>query len=830
MNGSVKAVLLASVCALSVVVPSAVRAVWVTDGVALCAATGDQIGPQVASDGAGGAIVAWSDWRGMNRVVYAQRVNPLGEVEWAANGVRLCTAPGEQIVSSIISDGEGGAIVAWYDWRSASRDIYAQKVNSSGEVAWDTMGVALCTATGDQYSTMIVSDGAGGAIVTWYDYRSGNNDIYARRVNASGIVQWTTNGVALCTATGDQNYPQIVSDGAGGAIVTWYDYRGGNFDIYAQRVNASGVVQWTANGIALCTATGNQMGPQVSSDSAGGAIVAWYDYRSGNYDIYAQRVNAAGIVQWTANGLALCTATGNQMGPQLASDGAGGAIITWPDYRGGNYDMYAQRVNPSGTVQWTTNGVALCTATGDQNYPQIVSDGAGGAIVTWYDYRNGNCDLYAHRVNAAGAVQWTTNGVALCTAAGDQSRPTIISTGAGGAIVTWDDGRSIWELDIYAQAVNSQGEIVAIAPEILSVQDVPNDQGGWARLTVARSELDDSRQSTYPIYLYNVWQRIDNPALLAFIDQGSGDAVADAQTSEASLKDPTDPSTISGWPIREWNGRFFLQSEELAGTAALPPGTWELIGSFAACQQEQYIYRASTLADSTTSGIPYSAYMVSAHTTTPSVWFVSEPDSGYSVDNLPPGAPVGLVVEQSFVPVGLELSWEINPENDLSCYAVYRGLSEDFVPGSENRVATPTAPEWFDSSWRWDSGYYYKVTAIDVHDNQSRFALVRPDDVTGHETPKAPDASYLTQNYPNPFNPTTRISFGLSAPEHVSLRIYDAAGRLVRVLINEERLAGRYEVAWDGRDSNGRTVSSGIYFYRLTAGSFEETRKMVLTR
>src|SRR5262249_34089539 len=64
--------------------------------------------------------------------------------------------------------------------------------------------------------------------------------------------------------------------------------------------------------------------------------------------------------------------------------------------------------------------VGLCTAANDQLYPTIVSDGAGGAIVTWYDNRNGASDIYAQRVSAAGAPQWTANGVALCTAANIQ--------------------------------------------------------------------------------------------------------------------------------------------------------------------------------------------------------------------------------------------------------------------------------------------------------------------------------------------------------------------------------------------------------------------------
>jgi hypothetical protein len=277
------------------------------------------------------------------------------------------------------------------------------------------------------------------------------------------------------------------------------------------------------------------------------------------------------------------------------------------------------------------------------------------------------------------------------------------------------------------------------------------------------------------------------------------------------------------------NGRYFVQSRELLG-AGFPPGSWELVGSFAACQQDQYIYRASTLADSAGSDKHYSIYMVTAHTTTPSVWFASYPDSGYSVDNLAPGPPKALAGEQSYAPVGLELTWVRNTEVDLGHYAVYRGTSAGFVPGPSNLIASPTDTATFDSGWRWSSGYYYKVSAIDIHGNESLWAVLTPDAVTGTETPKAPETSYLSQNYPNPFNPTTRIAFGLSAPGHVSLRIYDVAGRLVRALVADSRPAGTYSEIWDGHDSNGSAVASGIYFYRLTAGSFEQTRKMALMR
>src|SRR5216117_3092139 len=86
--------------------------------------------------------------------------------------------------------------------------------------------------------------------------------------------------VPLCTAAADQRFPTIVSDGAGGAIVTWTDQRdtiATGSDIYAQRVNAAGVPQWAANGVALCTAANDQVAPTIASDGAGGAIATWTD-------------------------------------------------------------------------------------------------------------------------------------------------------------------------------------------------------------------------------------------------------------------------------------------------------------------------------------------------------------------------------------------------------------------------------------------------------------------------------------------------------------------------------------------------------------------------
>ena len=100
----------------------------------------------------------------------------------------------------------------------------------------------------------------------------------------------------------------------------------------------------------------------------------------------------------------------------------------------------------------------------------------------------------------------------------------------------------------------------------------------------------------------------------------------------------------------------------------------------------------------------------------------------------------------------------------------------------------------------------------------------------GRTDTEIPKVTSLSDNFPNPFNPATRLSFGLAKKGHVSMRVYDVAGRLVRVLVDDVREAGSYEVVWDGTNDGGRSTASGIYFCRMEATDYERTLKMVQLR
>lgn len=436
---------------------------------AVCNFTGSQTNVQLVADGTGGAIAVWEDTRNASTDIYAQRISATGTLLWAVDGVPLCTAAFNQVKPKIVTDGTGGAVIAWTDDRNGggagNYDIYAQRINSSGVVQWGTDGVAVCTATGIQNNLQMLADNSG-AMIVWSDGRGGsaNADIYAQRLNQVGTSLWTIDGMSVCNASSLQNMPQIISDGgAGSAIVTWEDWR--NFsqsDIYAQHIS-NGFTDWTFNGVVICSESNlqHQYNTKMVADGSGGAIICWEDKRNAgsNTDLYAQRVNTSGLTQWASNGIAICNASGIQFTHQMIANATGGAIITWEDRRTGR-DIYTQFINASGVAQWTANGIPVCNTADTQEEPQLVARAAGGAIFIWTDSRNSfQQDIYAQGIDAAGTALWTANGVPVANEGNAQFAAQLLTDGSNGAIIAWTDLRTTLNYDIYSSKLFANGTL-----------------------------------------------------------------------------------------------------------------------------------------------------------------------------------------------------------------------------------------------------------------------------------------------------------------------------------------------------------------------------------
>lgn len=330
---------------------------WDPADLPVCTAAGDQVNLRATGDGAGGVFFVWQDYRSSPTAdLYAQHVVD-GQALWASNGVPLCVAANSQDPPGLASDGASGLVAVWADLRNGiDKDLYAQRLNPLGAPLWTLNGAPVSVAGNDQRNVTIVSDGYGGALVAWEDERNALNfpDIYAQHVSSAGIRLWTadgSNGIALAQANGTQALPQAIMDGSGGMIVAWqsdHDIINSGVHLYARRVSGAGVLLWpAAAGNGVTSSSGTQSLVALTPDGAGGAVLAWQDHRGPTSDVYAQRITPTGGTMWGSPSVAVSNAAGDQTAPCIVADDRRGMVVAWTDSRADAGDIYAQRIETS---------------------------------------------------------------------------------------------------------------------------------------------------------------------------------------------------------------------------------------------------------------------------------------------------------------------------------------------------------------------------------------------------------------------------------------------------------------------------------------------------
>jgi hypothetical protein len=251
---------------------------------------------------------------------------------------------------------------------------------------------------------------------------------------------------------------------------------------------------------------------------------------------------------------------------------------------------------------------------------------------------------------------------------------------------------------------------------------------------------------------------------------------------------------------------------------------WEYVSSQVANGFPAYSDVAPTAQDSVPAGNPRTLFMVEARGNSGGFWD-SAADSGYSVDNLGPATPAPF--NGAYQAGATHLHWGENHESDLAGYRLYRGSSSGFVPGPGNLVSAQPDTGYVDGG---AAGSWYKLSAIDVHGNESPFAVLAPSgtvDVTGAGIPRA---LALAAPWPNPASNSARLSFDLPRGAAVTLDLFDASGRRVRALVAASLPAGRHDALWDGTDGSGRRAPAGLYFARLAVAGRVLERRLVLMR
>ena len=173
------------------------------------------------------------------------------------------------------------------------------------------------------------------------------------------------------------------------------------------------------------------------------------------------------------------------------------------------------------------------------------------------------------------------------------------------------------------------------------------------------------------------------------------------------------------------------------------------------------------------------------------------------------------------------LHWNPNLESDLAGYRLYRGTSVSFAPGPANLVVAQPDTGYADAA---GAPYYYKLTAVDVHDNESPVATLLPSGALAVESGALPRELSFARPEPNPAGGATTLRYAPPRAASVTLAIFDAAGRRVRVLVDGVSTAGKHAQAWDLRDEGGRAVGAGLYIARLDAEDRTLTRRVMALR
>jgi len=788
----------------------------------VCTAVGSQTSPVSLPDGSGGMFVAWVDSRAGGDDIYATHILKGGSPApgWPANGVAICTATSTQYGQALATDGAGGFFVTWQDARSVtSWDIYAQHITSAGTVAagWPVNGLGVATTTQDEQVPEICSDGASGAFIVWtYTFTpSTDYDIYGTHVLANGTLAtgWPAGGKGLVTPAGIQNSPSICPDGLGGAFVAYEDNLGGNYDVKLLQVSASATVTGPVN---ADWGSGDQLLPLIIPDGSGGTYLL--DQSFNDYANVARFTPSMALASgWFAEAVGYNSSTLACYPLGLLADGQGGVYASWGQSAGLDEVAYVQHILPNAQIApgWPYLGTPLSNSSvgSDGAATVMVSDGAGGVITS---YPTASGVLMAMRLYANGSVAsgWNGAGNALSIAAGGQYEPTLAPDGSGGAVVAWMDYRNGGSnADIFADRIDHYGQLGDPEPVVTGVGDVLGDQGGHVRVSWLPSYLDT--EPTYGINDYILYRQAPAAGLPAALRRAGATLLTPEQADADARAARVEGTAVVAAPP----GRFLARPDGMETTY------WEQLAYVNAAALPAYGIVAATTCDSIAGSNPRTLFMVEAVGTFTGPWF-SAPDSGYSVDNLAPVAPAPFTGNY-VAGTGTILTWGPNGEADLAGYRLYKGTSAAFVPSLGNRVAqVPGNTSYVDPS---PLPAWYKLSAYDIHGNESGFATLLPAGTTGVGD-AVPHELAFTLGSANPVRGALALRLALPSAASVRVTVFDATGREVRTLATGTFPAGVSTLAWDGAAGDGAPAPSGLYFARLETAGHAIARRIVVAR
>jgi hypothetical protein len=774
----------------------------------LCTEDGDQTNIKVRPFGSDTFIIAWSDKRNLDPDIYAQKVALDGSILWTSDlmiyGDATTQNFAQQFNPRVTATSDNAAIIVWEDLRNDPQypDLYGQKIDLNGNLLWNADAVAISTAGYAQQDPRLTPDDQGGVFVAWDDTRDGNAphfDVYAQHIDANGNTLLATDGLAICVAPGEQN-GSIVKFSNGNAYINWLDARNGSHGLYYQVIDSNNQLVMETNGKQVFWGlSGDALKDQfVTVERENDMVAIWADtrYASFGYQIFYQIINANGILfddLAERNGRSMTELTyGSQSKPAAVATPDGQVCVVWEEQRTAYPKVYAQLIDVDGARLWGDFGLELTVNTPlSQSKPKV--DYYNGAFYFAWSNLDASTQInqvYAQKV-VNGTVQWGDDGILISeTATGQNERESQLEA-MKGLYFVWTKSLPTWNVAVLTKRINEDGTTAAGFPdEGIRISEFTDTVYYSNQTTPIVDVVNDNLicfwkdfRNNYLSYYYGMMIGSDGSYLWSNDGVILGDNTANPDNSQEQLQFvvTTDENVVATWTENTVGvGDIFMQKLDFAGTPA-----WATTGV------------GAVVKDSTQTSVSI-AQLGEQH-----FGMVWEDNSTFESDiffNL--------------------FDMDGNPAFGEDGYMISEPIKRQYTPKIgfiHNQNAMTVWSDGRSSGKTEIIGLYAQVLHIDDVPN-------------AEETIPGFNGLSVSQNYPNPFNPTTTIKFNLPSSMNVEVSVFNILGQKVRTLAKDRFDAGVNSLVWNGDDNSGKSVSSGIYFYKVEAGSSSVTKKMVLMK
>ena len=362
--------------------------IWGSQGLVVAASTLNQSYPKVISDRSGGVIIAWNQGTGNTLNVYAQRISANGQRAWGDNGVALTSDTSFHHLSEIIPVGDHGTFVSWTTKDSEGN----ARLDGDGNKVGNPI---FLSSNPNAYVEKIIPNANGETTVIYTVEITSNNETgyehYIQIFNSGGQPVLADGGVKFIIFPAGSKFRvddgNILSDGSGGFFVLIVDESENN-KLYLQHVLNNGTTAFSGYGLVVDESTKGKA--MLISDGSGGVIVSWADVRSSSQvsavslkssvktlssstGYYAQRFNSSGVRLWNSDDVALKASDVDESGDfTYTVDASGNVIFVIPGSQNAGNSLYGQKINLTGTTQWSNSGILIDGSNSFKSNPSII--------------------------------------------------------------------------------------------------------------------------------------------------------------------------------------------------------------------------------------------------------------------------------------------------------------------------------------------------------------------------------------------------------------------------------------------------------------------------